>query len=328
VSGGERSELLTSPAAEPGSAAAAPPLLAVVGPTATGKTRLAVRLAERLGWCELLSADSRQVLRGLTVGTGAPTPAELRGVPCHLVGVAEPGQPFTVADWLAAARRCLDELGRRGARPIVVGGTGLYVRALLQGYALEGAAPDPVRRASLDREAATPAGLSRLSERLRRLDPAGAAAIDLRNPRRVVRALELVERHGSLAARPAARPAPTATVIGLDAEPPLHRVWIAERVRAMLGGGLVEETAAALAGGVPAAVLDASGIGYREALALLDGRLDREGAEREMVSRTIRYARAQRTWFRAEPGVGWLRRRGDSDLDEIVEAALGMARAT
>jgi tRNA dimethylallyltransferase len=301
------------------------PVVAVVGPTATGKTALAVLLARAIGSAELVNADSRQVLRGLHVGTNRPGPEDLEGVPCHLLGITDPGAPFSVADWLAAARACLASLDLRGMRPIVVGGTGLYVRALLDGLELDGAPPDPARRATLNASAASPEGLVALAGELRRRDPEGAAGIDLRNPRRVVRATEIVEACGSLAGRGRTGATRPSVRIGLDAAPDLHRGWIAERARAMLAGGLLEETAAALARGVPPEALGASGIGYREALAVLDGRLSETAAAAEIVRRTARYAKAQRTWFRADRSVVWLHRERGDDLDELVTRAVALA---
>jgi tRNA dimethylallyltransferase len=301
------------------------PVVAVVGPTATGKTALAVLLARAIGSAELVNADSRQVLRGLHVGTNRPGPEDLQGVPCHLLGITDPGAPFSVADWLAAARACLASLDLRGMRPIVVGGTGLYVRALLDGLELDGAPPDPGRRATLNARAASPEGLAALAGELRRRDPEGAAGIDLRNPRRVVRATEIVEACGSLAGRGRTGATRPSVRIGLDAAPDLHRGWIAGRARAMLAGGLLEETAAALARGVPPEALGASGIGYREALAVLDGRLSETAAAAEIVRRTARYAKAQRTWFRADRSVVWLHRERGDDLDELVTRAVALA---
>ncbi len=313
---------------EAGSAATgAPPVVAVVGPTATGKTALAVLLALRLGRAELVNADSRQVLRGLRIGTNTPTPDDLSGVPCHLLGITDPGKPFSVADWLGAARSCLAGLEQRSLRPVVVGGTGLYVRALMDGWELSGDPPDPGRRAWLSTAAATPEGLAELAEELRRRDPRGAAELDLRNPRRVVRALELVEKHGSLAARPAAGPSRAGIWIGVEAERGLHRAWIEERARAMVEGDLTAETREARERGVPARALEASGIGYKEALGMLDGRLTKSEAITEIVRRTVRYAKAQRTWFRAEPRVIWLCRESDHDLEDVADRALALSSA-
>ncbi|MGH7723399.1 MAG: tRNA (adenosine(37)-N6)-dimethylallyltransferase, partial [Candidatus Dormibacteria bacterium] len=141
-------------------------ILAIGGPTATGKTVLAVELALRLGG-ELLNADSRQLVRRLVAGTAAPTPAELRGVPCHLTALCEPGEPFTVAHWLERARAVLADLDSRGVPPVVVGGTGQYLRALREGWDFGGVAPDPAVRERLTEAAATPAGLAGLVGELR-----------------------------------------------------------------------------------------------------------------------------------------------------------------
>jgi tRNA dimethylallyltransferase len=300
------------------------PLVIVVGPTATGKTALAVRLARRLGSAELVNADSRQVLRGLRIGTNAPAPEDLAGVPCHLLGIVDPGDPFSVADWLTAARQCLADLAHREVLPIVVGGTGLHVRALVDGLDLQGGPPDPVRRASLNARAASPEGLAGLADELRRRDPAGSTSVDLRNPRRVVRALEIVEARGSLRARRRGDTTSPSARIGLETATDLHRRWIAERARSMLDGGLLDETAAALRRGVTAEALDGSGIGYREALAVLAGRMTEAAAIAEIVRRTARYAKAQRTWFRADRHVVWLRREREDDLDELTTTALAV----
>ena len=306
---------------------ATPPTIAVVGATATGKTAFAVRLARAIGSAELVNADSRQVLRGLHVGTNRPGSEDLEGVACHLMGITDPGTPFSVADWLMAARACLASLDLRGARPIVVGGTGLYVRALLDGLELGGAPPDPVHRAALNARAASPEGLAELAGELRRRDPEGAAGIDLRNPRRVVRATEIVETRGSLAGRARRGTARPSVRIGLQVAPELHRGWITARARTMLTGGLLEETAAALAGGVPPEALDASGIGYREAMAVLDGKLSEAAANAEIVRRTARYAKAQLTWFRADPSVVWLRRERGDDVADLVTRAVALIEA-
>jgi tRNA dimethylallyltransferase len=141
----------------------------------------------------------------------------------------------------------------------------------------------------------------------------------------VVRALEIVETRGSLAARGRGGATHPSFRIGLDTTPDLHRGWIAERARAMMAGGLLEETAAALARGLPSEALDGSGIGYREALAVLDGKLSEAEAVAEIVRRTARYAKAQRTWFRADPNVVWLHRERGDDLDELVVSALALA---
>jgi tRNA dimethylallyltransferase len=299
-------------------------LVAVVGPTCTGKTSLAVAMAHRLGSAELLNADSRQLRRGLSVGTCAPTAAELDGVPCHLLDLAEPGEPFTVADWLEAATGALRELEHRGRVPIVVGGTGLYVNALVGGFDFGHAPPDPERRAARSAVAATPAGLATLAAELRERDPAAAADIDLRNPRRVVRALEILDVRGvplGVARRAQERPA---VLIGVDADAALHERWIRDRVAGMFASGaLLDETRAALRRGMTAPVLAGCGIGYAEAIDVLGGRTTSEAAAEATVRRTVRYAKAQRRFFRRDRRTHWLRRAGETPA-ELVDSALAL----
>lgn len=306
------------PGARPGTPRRAP-IIAVVGPTAVGKTPLAVALARRLGDAELVNADSRQVIRGLRVATCTPGAGDLAGVPCHLLDLRDPGEPFTVADYAAAAAPVLDALAARGSTAIVVGGTGLYLAAALDGLALPGGPPDPEARRERDAMAATPAGLATLVAELRRRDPQGVSTIDLRNPRRVVRALELVESLGSLAAARRRRPARPAVWLALDAPRPLHARLIEARARAIFeSGALTAEVDCALSGGVSPAALDAAGIGYREALALRDGRIDVDQAIAETARRTARYAKAQRTWFRRDPRLRW-HERGDAPVESLVD---------
>jgi len=307
-------------------------ILAIVGPTATGKTRLAVAVAERLGDAELINADSRQVIRGLVVGTCAPTVAELHGAPCHLTGVRDPDEAWSVADWAVAARRVVVHLQATGRRPLVVGGTGLYVRALLEGLDLARVPPDPQRRRERAALAGSPEGLAALAAELRRRDPSGAAAVDVRNPRRVVRALEILDaRGGTLAEARGSGDGFAATVIGLDAAPQVHLQLITDRATRLLGSGaLLEEVHSALARGISRDALERAGIGYREALAVMDGSLTPEQAIDALIQRTRRYARAQRTWFRARPGIRWLERSAgpvEELVDEVIDALHQDARA-
>ena len=284
------------------------PLLVIVGPTCTGKTWLAVAVAKHLGSAELLSADSRQLRRGLRVGTCAPSADELDGVRCHLLELADPGAPFSVADWIDAAGRVLLDIEERGVVAIVVGGTGLYVTALIDGFDFGGAAPDPERRAARAALAATPHGLEQLASQLYEQDPAGAAAVDVRNPRRVLRALEILDaRGGSLIDARRADPQP-AVIIGLDVEPETHARWLRTRVGGMFdSGALIEEAGSALRSGVPVKALAASGIGYAEAIDVIQGRRDREAAAASTLRRTTQYAKAQRTYFRRDKRIHWLR---------------------
>jgi tRNA dimethylallyltransferase len=280
--------------------------IAVVGPTCTGKTTLAVRLAELLAPAELVNADSRQVLQELHVATCAPSASELRGVPCHLLDLVQPGEAFTVAQWAAAARSTLRLIAARGAWPILVGGTGLYITALEEGFDFGSTAPG-ARREERSRQARSAAGLAALGSELRARDPAGAGRVDLRNPRRVVRALEILDEHpdGLAVARGRRDPVPLLKV-GLDLAEPLLRARVRERAETMfLSGRLLDEARNARERGYKDPVIAASGIGYREAIEVLDGRSEPEAAITATAARTLRYAKAQRTYWRRDPAISW-----------------------
>jgi tRNA dimethylallyltransferase len=309
-----------------------PRSLAIVGPTAMGKTPLAVAVARRLGDAELLNADSRQVIRGLSVGTCAPAMVDLEGVPCHLLELRDPGQAYSVADWIASAREVLAQLDDRGVRAIIVGGTGLYVSALVDGLDLAGVPADPARRAERLESATHGAGVEVLAGELRARDPEGASTIDLRNPRRVLRALEILDaRHGGLSAARSRRGGRDALLIGLDAPADVARALIEARSRRMIEtGALTDEVHSALARGISRDALENAGIGYREALAVVDGSLTLEQAVDALIRRTRRYAKAQRTWFRRDPRIRWLERGAgpvDALVDEVIDAVHQDARS-
>jgi tRNA dimethylallyltransferase len=285
-----------------------PPLLVIAGATATGKTGLAIRVARRLiadGLpTEIISADSRQVYRGLDIGTAKATVEEQAGVPHHGFDLVDPDQPFSLADYAAHARSALAGIAERGGLAILVGGTGLYLRAVARGIDTTALPADVAVRARLEEELATE-GLDLLVARLMNLAPGRAARVDARNPRRVVRALEIAELEGD-APPPAPRGYHGAVAwIGLSLDRTIHRAWIATRARAQFDAGLIEEARALRERydpGLPAF----SAIGYREAWAVLDGRLDRDAAIEEDSRRNASFAKRQRTWFRAEPDITWL----------------------
>jgi tRNA dimethylallyltransferase len=277
------------------------PILAIGGPTATGKTVLAAELAIRIGG-ELVNADSRQVVRRLFAGTATPTAAELRGVPCHLLGLREPGEPYTVAQWVDDARVALADLDARGVPAVLVGGTGQYLRALREGWDFGGVAPRAADREEITAVAATAAGLRQLAGELRDRDPVGAATVDLANPRRVIRAVELLRAgRGSLAEARRRSGGRELVLVVLDADRALHREVLSARLGAMFApGAILAEVAAELASGTGAAALSRAGIGYREAVAVVEGRATVEDAREIAAQRTRRYVKAQRTWFRHE----------------------------
>ncbi|RPH35761.1 MAG: tRNA (adenosine(37)-N6)-dimethylallyltransferase MiaA, partial [Chloroflexi bacterium] len=288
---------------------------ALVGPTATGKPDLSLALAAAVPM-EILVAASRQVYRGMDIGTAKVGTAARTRVPHHMVDLVEPDQPFTVARWVELARGLLPDIDGRGRLPLVVGGTGLYVTALVDGFdfASQPWSPELRRRLAAELEAE---GLRELADRLTRLDPAGAARSDLRNPRRVLRALERAELAGDAAA----------STVGLDPYPGrlallgLRRPWavldqrIEERAAAMFAGGLLEETRALLERGLDPALPALTGHGYAEATRHLAGEWSLDEALTSTARRVRRYARRQMSWFRRDRRIVWLDA-GDRPADD------------
>jgi tRNA dimethylallyltransferase len=305
---------------------AAPPLIGIVGPTASGKSELALAMARRIP-VEILVADSRQVVRGMDVGTAKPDAAARAEVSHHLFDLIEPDEPFTVADWVERARALLPEIAGRGGVPMVVGGTGLYVSALIDGhdYAAQPWVPELRERLADELEAE---GLEPLASRLQRLDPAAAARTDLRNPRRVLRALERAEAGGG-GAVPAARPyAGRVALIGLNRPRDVLYRRIDARARWMFEtGGLLIEVRRLLERGYGPDLRTMTGHGYREAAAHLAGEQDLEEAIESTARRTRQYAKRQLSWFGRDPRILWVPAGGrDADDPDLVEAADDLVR--
>jgi tRNA dimethylallyltransferase len=296
------------PAFRASAAPAAPPLLVIAGPTATGKTGLAIRLAEALraegNPAEIISADSRQVYRGLDIGTAKATADERARVPHHGLDLVDPDEPFSVADFADHARQVLRRLAGTGGLAILAGGTGLYLRAVARGLDTDALPHDPGVRERVERELLE-GGIGRAAGRLAIIAPQRAARTDLRNPRRVARALELAELTGDgPPPPPRGYDAPLAW-LGLDVGPTTHAAWIARRAREQFEAGLVEE-ARALRERYDPSLPAFSAIGYREAWSVLDGELTREQAIEADARRNVQFAKRQRTWFRGEPDIVWL----------------------
>ncbi|MBX7112301.1 MAG: tRNA (adenosine(37)-N6)-dimethylallyltransferase MiaA [Dehalococcoidia bacterium] len=294
-------------------------LVALVGATASGKTEAAVEVARRLP-VEVISADSRQVRAGMRVGTAAPTDEELAAVPHHLVGVVEPDAPWSLAEFLARARAALEDIWSRGKLPLVVGGTGQYVWALLEGWQPPAVPPDPALRARLE-EAAARCGPAPLIEELRALDPDALARVDARNPRRLIRAIE-VARAGVSA--PTVTPRDfTGQVVGLHRDREVLHARADARAERMVATGLLEETRGLLER-YPADLPAFQSIGYAEAIRVLRGEWDLATAVARMKIETHRLIRMQATWFRADdPRIRWV----DSDRSEDVVRAVEEAAA-
>jgi len=302
------------------------PIAAIVGPTGSGKTDLALALARRLP-LEILVADSRQVYREMEIGTAKPDHAARAAVPHHLLDLVAPDQPFSVADWVAAARTTIPEVVARGRLPLVVGGSGLYVSALVDGYALEAGAPDPVYRQQLAAALAT-GGVEPLAERLIRADPDAARRIDLRNPRRVTRALERVEAigHGS-PLDPHPWPGRVA-MIGIDRPRDVLNARIDARAAWLFGHGLLDEVRALLDAGHDPSRPPLTSHGYGEAARYLAGEWSLEEAVAMTARRTRQYAKRQATWFRRDRRIVWVEAgEAPADAPGVVDEAERVLRA-
>ena len=291
-----------------------PPVVAVVGPTATGKTALAVALAQRLGG-EVVNADSMQLYRGMDIGTAKPDLAERGGVPHHLLDLWHVREPASVADYRERARAEIDRLRASGVVPLLVGGSGLYVRAVLDELDFPGT--DAVVRARLEDEL-TAVGAAGLHERLTALDPAAGATILPSNGRRIVRALEVIELTGGpfRASLPEPRPHYPAVVVGLDREAAELDARIAVRVDRMWAAGFVGEVERLAADGLRNGPTASRALGYAQVLAQLDGELSPDEARERTVLTTRRFVRRQRSWFRRDPTTTWL----DAARPDLLDA--------
>jgi tRNA dimethylallyltransferase len=293
-------------------------VVAVVGPTATGKSDLAVALATAVGG-EVVNADSMQLYRGMDIGTAKPTAAEQKGIAHHLLDVCDVTETASVAIYQKLALRRLDELLSAGVPPILVGGSGLYVRAALDRLELPGT--DPAIRARLQAELDR-TGPVALHDRLAERDPAAANAILASNGRRIVRALEVIELTG----RPFSANLPDydavhdTTQIGLDLANAALDERIERRVQRMFDAGLVGEVRRLEAAGLRRGRTACRALGYQQVLAMLDGAGDEESARAATVTATRRFARRQRSWFRRDPRIRWL----DAAAPDLVRQALAV----
>jgi len=284
-------------------------LLAIVGPTATGKTEVGILLAEALEG-EVVSADSMQVYRGMDIGTAKPTREERARVPHHLIDIIAPDEPFSVADYQARAGAALVNIWERGRQPILVGGSGLYARAALYELDLPLAPPLPELRERLTEEARAK-GSEALHARLREVDPEAAARIHANDEKRIVRALEVYEQTGkpisSLQALDRRRKLRYNTrQFGLTLPRDEMYRRIEERVDRMMAEGLGDEVRGLLAQGYGEDLISMRGLGYAQLIPYLRGEIGREEAARRLKRDTRRFAKRQLTWFRADPGIEWV----------------------
>jgi len=289
--------------------------VAVVGATAAGKTGLSLDLAERLGG-EVVNTDAMQVYRGMDLGTAKLPAAERRGIPHHLLDTHDPTEAVSVAEFQAEARTVVASLRGRGVVPVLVGGSALYTRAVLDRFEFPGT--DPALRRRLEEELAE-VGVGALHARLADVDPDAASRILPDNARRIVRALEVVELTGRsfTASLPRLEYVDPLTVqVGVAIDRPTLDERIAARVRQMYDDGLVEEVARL----GPLGPTAATAIGYREAAAHLAGELTREEAVERTTAATRRFARRQESWWRKDVRITWVDHDDPARVDRAVEA--------
>lgn len=304
-------------------------LIAIVGPTASGKTRLSVEIAAYLG-AEILSFDSMQIYRGMDIGTAKPTAEERRGIPHHMIDIADPWEDFSVSRFVEQADGILQELLSQGKPVVLVGGTGLYIDSLMKG--LEFA---PLPQSGVREELTTIAreqGIQVLMEQLRAVDPESAARIHPSNQKRVIRALEIYLESGK-----------TMTQHNLETQEKGDKydpLWIGldyvnrealysridRRVDLMLEQGLLRELEALLARGIPENATSMQAIGYKELMGYLHGECSLEEAAELLKRSSRRYAKRQRTWFHRNPKINWLMLEDEPDFDEVFRACLPLLR--
>lgn len=303
-----------------------PAVIAVAGPTASGKSDLGLVLARRLDG-EIVCMDSMQIYRRMDIGTAKPTAQERALLPHHMLDVADPTEAYAVADYAVAAERVIAEILSRGRVPILVGGTGLYLKALMDGLSLGGAGGDERLRAELNALADEPGGKERLHARLAAVDPETAARLHPNDRRRVIRAIEVYEQTGVPMSRQnhAAQDRPF-RVLPLALEWPRDLLYarLEARVHRMMEMGLLSEVRALLESGVPPAAQSMQGIGYKELIPVVMGQGDVDRAVWEIIVHTRHYAKRQGTWLRAEPRCVWLDAR---DADALLAQAASLAQA-
>jgi len=282
-------------------------LIVLVGPTGVGKTRVAVAVAPQVGG-EIVSADSRQIYRWMDIGTAKPTLADQAKVPHHLIDLVDPDQPLTLAEYQTAALHAINAILERGRLPFLVGGTGLYVRAVVEGLVIPAVPPDLAFRQEMMTLVQT-RGPGWLYEELKRLDPVAAMRIEPENVRRVIRALEVIRATGRpfSSHQPAQPPAYAVTMIGLTLPRPALYARIDARVDQMIADGLVEEVKSLLERGYSFDLPAMTGLGYRQIGEYLRGKITLAAAIQEIKFRTHAFVRHQYNWFRlSDPRITWI----------------------
>ncbi len=297
-----------------------PKILVIVGPTASGKTRMAVELAQRHNG-EVISADSMQIYRTMDIGTAKPTQEEMGGIPHHMIDVADPEEDFSVARYVEMAARCVDDVLERGKLPIVAGGTGLYIDSLLSGRTFAPFSPDSALRGELEREMAEQGGQAMLEE-LAKVDPEAAQRLHPNDHKRIIRALEVYRSTGKTITQhnretQAIPPRYDALTIGLAFQD-RQAMWrrIDQRVDEMVAAGLEDEVRRLLTSGISPKCTAMQAIGYKEFTQALSGEMTWKEAADVVKLRSRQYAKRQLTWFGRNPNTRWVRWDDPPDFEQ------------
>lgn len=277
-----------------------PRILIILGPTASGKSALAVEAAKRFNG-EIISADSRQVYKGLNIGTGKITREEMDGIPHHLLDVADPQSVFAVTDFKEQAEIAIDEIIARGKLPIICGGTGLYIDTLVFNLEIPEVPPNPELRDKLSDKSA-----SELFKLLSEKDPARAESVDPQNPRRLVRALEIAEALGKVPPKIYAPEKYDPIFIGIKTDPEELKKKIADRLTLRLKQGMIEEAQRLHSEGLSFERMESLGLEYKYLALYLQGKISREDMEKELLQAIVDYSKRQMTWFRKNDRIVWL----------------------
>jgi tRNA dimethylallyltransferase len=282
-----------------------PPLIVILGPTAVGKTALSLELCERFNG-EVISADSRQIYRRMDIGTAKPAPEEMARAPHHLLDIREPDETLSLAEYQEMAYAAIDDIHRRGRVSFLVGGTALYIAAVVKGLKIPNVAPNPVLRRELE-HLAEEEGHEALYARLVELDPATAQKLDGRNVRRVVRALEIVIESGQPKSELEGENPPPYRILQIALDLPRQKLYerIDRRVVQMVESGLIEETALLLEAGYPPNLPALTSLGYQEIGAYLRGEMSLDEAIERIQIETHRFVRHQYSWFRRMHNLHW-----------------------
>lgn len=300
------------------------PLLAIIGPTATGKTEISLKVAQNLG-AEIISADSMLIYRGMDIGTAKPTPYEQGLIPHHMIDVADPDEEYNVAIYSQQVKKLILEITQRGNLPLLVGGTGLYIRAVVDGYNFTEANTDQALRSRLMRECES-VGKEGLHEKLQKIDPQTASRLHINDVKRIIRALEVYYLTGKTLSASAGRQESTIKplLFGLTLEREELYSRIEVRVDKMIALGLVQEVKHLQSLGYTSDMISMKGLGYKEMMSYLNGNLTLEESIDLLKRNTRRFAKRQLTWFRRDNRIHWIDV-GKKGVEEVIAEITTMA---